>query len=97
MVTVFGLVFVDIGNSVKSLSNNLCAQMLGRGYLSFKFHDRGDLKELLICSITEHISELKGIGLLCHDSEGGTFFTFSIMSYDSTHNPVRLGLYREIR
>ncbi len=96
IVTVFGLVFIDIGNSVKPLNDNLWAQMVRRAYLSFKFPDRSDLKDLMTRSINEHISELKGIGLLYHDSEGRTFSALSIMSYDSAYNPVRLRLSREI-
>ncbi len=80
IVTVFGLVFIDIGNSVKPLSDSLLTQMVRRAYLSFKFPDRGDLKELMTRSITEDIPELKGIGLLYHDFEGRTFSKHSLHS-----------------
>ena len=80
IVTVFGMVFIDVGNSVKPLSDGLWTQMVRRAYLSFKFPDKSDLKDLMTRSITEDIPELKGIGLLYHDSEGRTFSKPSLHS-----------------
>ena len=77
-----GLVFIDIGISVKPLDDNLWVQMGKRAYLSFKYPCRNDLKDLMTRSIAEDMPELKGVELLFHDIAGTSFDSPQLLSVE---------------
>src|SRR5208337_4263319 len=61
IVSKNGLVYVDIGRSIVPYQENLFNEMCKRAYLSFRWHFRSDLKELLTRSLSEpNMPELFG-------------------------------------
>jgi len=56
-----GLVYVDIGRSIVSYTETLFNEMCKRAYLTYRWHFRSDLKELLTRSLKEpNMPELTG-------------------------------------
>ncbi len=70
LVTGGGLVFVDLGVSVEPITEPLWEQMVRRAFLSFRWHGRADLRELMTRSLREDPPELDGVSLLFSDVSG---------------------------